>query len=298
MKTVNLIIGSHEVTVPEGGYFDRFRMNPNLDEVATDSRIPSMSFFKDHPKQRADTPFGESWSPNYYYLMNSMQAVFTAPLHRIRELLPMPLLPLSVFPGLGLISVNFYNYDICDIDPYSEAAISIIIRDPSTAKNSALQLIGIALQNLNFAHVLALPVTTEIARLRGEVGYGLPKWKTNINLETGRFAKAHVLNDYGDTDIAISAPILMQHRKRSEMEIISNYLINKVGGIWQQSQVDTNVLSTGKKYFPRKIDVTLGSGRMSDLLRQFEIGKPLRLDVTEEAQSVLYLPQKIKIASF
>jgi hypothetical protein len=42
-----------------------------------------------------------------------------------------------------------------------------------------------------FAHVLALPVTTEIARVRGVYGYQLPKWLTGIDLSIGADVGGH-----------------------------------------------------------------------------------------------------------
>lgn len=43
-----------------------------------------------------------------------------------------------------------------------------------------------------FAHVLARPVTTEIARVRVVYGYQLPKWLTKIDVNTGADVRAGI----------------------------------------------------------------------------------------------------------
>ncbi len=42
--------------------------------------------------------------------------------------LPKELSPLEIAPGLGLFSVIFFRYDVCDIDFYTEAAVGVAVR--------------------------------------------------------------------------------------------------------------------------------------------------------------------------
>lgn len=42
--------GQQKVKVPKGGYYDRFRMNPDLDEVAQDPAVGNIDFFRHIPK--------------------------------------------------------------------------------------------------------------------------------------------------------------------------------------------------------------------------------------------------------
>jgi hypothetical protein len=37
--TTQIEFGEQKVDVPKGGYYDRYRMNPNLDEVARDPAV-------------------------------------------------------------------------------------------------------------------------------------------------------------------------------------------------------------------------------------------------------------------
>nr|WP_211234561.1 hypothetical protein [Solimonas soli] len=50
--------GGHTVEVPTGGYYDRFRMNPDLDEVARDPAAGNIDYFRRMPKQKVVTRAG------------------------------------------------------------------------------------------------------------------------------------------------------------------------------------------------------------------------------------------------
>jgi hypothetical protein len=49
--TAQVKFGDQIVDVPKDGYYDRYRMNPNLDEVARDPAAgPEIEFFRKIPK--------------------------------------------------------------------------------------------------------------------------------------------------------------------------------------------------------------------------------------------------------
>lgn len=50
--------GGQKVTVPEGGYYDRYRMNPDLAEVARDPAAGNIDFFRRFAKQMVPTRIG------------------------------------------------------------------------------------------------------------------------------------------------------------------------------------------------------------------------------------------------
>ncbi len=45
-STTVVEFGPYKVNVPKGGYYDRFRMNPNLDEVAKDPAAGNKKYLK------------------------------------------------------------------------------------------------------------------------------------------------------------------------------------------------------------------------------------------------------------
>ena len=101
----------------------------------------------------------------------------------IRRRLPKELAPLEIAPGLGLISVMFFRYDVCDIDFYTEAAVGIAVRPARHGRLGFVDLVaGLGNDHLH-SYVLSLPVSTDIARVRGHVGYGFPKWVTDLDVD-------------------------------------------------------------------------------------------------------------------
>lgn len=59
-------------------------------------------------------------------------------------------------------------------------SIAIVVRKPKARGPHIAGLMKSMRQRHFHAHVLALPVDTEIARVRGVYGYQLPKWLTKL----------------------------------------------------------------------------------------------------------------------
>ncbi|KVT37845.1 hypothetical protein KTE47_23365 [Burkholderia multivorans] len=72
--------GPHTVDVPAGGYYDRFRMNPDLVEMARDPAAGNVDFFRRIPKRIVESSVGAIRAPNFYYRSGSVQLLFVAPL--------------------------------------------------------------------------------------------------------------------------------------------------------------------------------------------------------------------------
>ena len=181
--TVEVDLGGHLVSVPKGGLYDRYRMDTDLDEVAADPRVSSVDFFRRLPKTRVDSPIGSTLTPNFYYRISTARLVMLARTKDIRRRLPKELAPLEIGPGLGLISVMFFRYDVCDIDFYTEAAVGVAVRPARHGRLGYVDLLaGLGNDHLH-SYVLSLPVSTEIAQVRGRVGYGFPKWVTQLDVD-------------------------------------------------------------------------------------------------------------------
>ncbi|NEE30552.1 acetoacetate decarboxylase, partial [Streptomyces sp. SID7982] len=99
--------------------YDRYRMNPDLDAIARDPRVSGVDFFRRLPKTKVDSPIGSTLTPNFYYTMSTARLTMLAPSKAIRTRLPEELAPLEIVPGLGIVSVMFFRYDVCDIDFYT-----------------------------------------------------------------------------------------------------------------------------------------------------------------------------------
>ncbi|WP_321843696.1 acetoacetate decarboxylase [Paraburkholderia bannensis] len=282
--------GPHKVDVPAGGYYDRFRMNPDLDEVARDPAAGNIDFFRRIPKQMVASRIGPTWAPNFYYRTSQVQLLFLAPLSRLRAMLPMPLEPLRAFPGYGLVALTFFSYAVCDNDPYDEVSVAVVIRRPDARGSHALELRNAMRRRHFFAHVLALPVSTEIARVRGVYGYQLPKWRAAIDVNIGADVRAQIARPDGAPDLTLSAPLPHLREVAPQSHMGTNTMINMVDGRWHQATVQTNTLSFAQRLFPRDVKLLRHGGALNQLLDGLGVKKIVRLDVVKDAQVVLNLP--------
>ncbi len=290
---VDVEFGGQTVQVPAGGYYDRFRMNPDLDDVARDPAAGNIDFFRRIPKQIVPSRVGPVWAPNFYYRSSNVQLLFLAQLTRLRAMLPMPLEPLRAVPGYGLVALTFYSYAVCDNDPYNEASIAVIVRRPGAHGSQGLELLRSMRRRSFHAHVLALPVTTEIARVRGVHGYQLPKWRSEIDLAIGAAVTARIAAADGTPDLALGAPLPALRDVAPQSHMASNIALNLIDGRWHQVVVQWNMLSFAQTLFPKGVELTRAGGPMSQLLDGLGARKVLRLDVVKDAQLVLNMPRPV-----
>jgi hypothetical protein len=286
--------GGQKVDVPQGGYYDRFRSNPDLAEVARDPAASNIDFFRRIPKQQVASRIGPTWAPNFYYRSSSVQLLMLAPVDRLRAALPTPLEPLRALPGRGLVALTFFSYAVCDNDPYDEVSIAVVIRQPGARGPHVLELLDDIRRRSFFAHVLALPVTTEIARVRGVYGYQLPKWLTRIDVNIGADVNASITTTDGAPDLTLRAPSPVFHDVPSQSRMGANTMIHQVDGQWSQTVVQSNTLSYAQRLFPKDVDLSRHGGPMTDLLNGLGASTMLRLDVVRDAQLVLNMPIPLK----
>ncbi|KAI3006722.1 hypothetical protein CBS147346_3622 [Aspergillus niger] len=296
-QTVQVEFGGQKVDVPKGGYYDRYRMNPNLDEVAQDPNLGyDIAFLRKIPKQLVDSRVGQVYAPNFYYRTSSLQLVLLAPLDRLKSKLPAPLEPLTALPGYGLVALTFYSYLVCDNDPYNEVSIAIIIRQPGNTSYSPTQLLSSIWNRTFYGYVLALPVDTEIARVRGIYGYQLPKWLANINLKMDNHdIKADITSTDGTPDLTLDVPLPALRTIPSESQIGTNNAVNKIDGKWYRVAVQTNPLLATQCLFPTNVKLARNKGPLSQLLNELGVSTIVRMDVIKEAQMVLNMPTPLKV---
>ncbi|ARF71024.1 acetoacetate decarboxylase [Kitasatospora albolonga] len=289
--TVKVDLGGREVSVPKGGLYDRYRMDPDLDAIARDPRVSGVDFFRQLPKTRVDSPIGPTLTPNFYYTVSTARLTMLAPSRAIRTRLPGELAPLEVAPGLGLVSVMFFRYDVCDIDFYTEAAVGIAVKPARHGKLGFFDLVsGLKNERLD-SYVLSLPVSTEIAQVRGHDGYGFPKWVTGLDVGIdGNRTTARVANDAGGVDLSLSAATPKQTAHPSGERVSSLVSYTSVNGAWHSTLSQTNVLNAGTTRGKGGVDLQVGEGRMADDLRSLRPKRTVRFDVMTEGQLALHMP--------
>lgn len=289
-RCVEVEFGLEKVLVLEGGYYDRFHMKPDLDAVARDPAAGNVDFFRRIPKQKVDSRVGRVWAPNFFYRSSSVQLLHLAPVARLRAMLPTPLEPLKALPGRGLVALTFFSYLVADNDPYNEVSIAVVVRRPGARGPHTLELIDSMRRRSIFGHVLALPVTTEIARVRGVLGYQLPKWLTGIEVDIGEDVRASIAATDGAPDLTLKAPLPPLHEAPSQSRINTTNMVNLIDGAWHQTKVQTNILRYAEQSHPKGVELTRHGGPMSQLLDGLGAGKILRMEVVKDGQIVLNMP--------
>lgn len=290
-ETVEVELGGRTIAVPKGGLYDRYRMETDLDAVAADPRVRSVDFFRTLSKTQVQSAIGPTRTPNFYYAMSKAQLTFLAPTKALRSRLPRGLDPLQIAPGVGLFSVVFFRYDVCDIDFYTEATVGIAVRPAHHGKLGTVDVLSALANDSVHAYVLSLPVNTEIAQVRGHDGYGFPKWVTEIDVDIdARRTVARVANDAGGTDIAIDVATPKQKQVPSGTQVSTLISYTELGGGWNATLSQTNTLAAGSKLLPKDATLKLGSGRLTNDVRSLKPIKALRLDVFTECQNALHIP--------
>lgn len=297
VETTVIDIAGHPVPVAKGGLYDRYRSNPPLSVIQAEAPGTDLSWFKGLEKTKVDMGF-ESYSPNFYYKNSRVTAVYTADLDRLRALMPAEVLdqvqPLQVWPGRGLVAFTAYTYDYCDNDSYNEIALSIITNKPGKSNLGPFSLIGQSLSKDFWGYVLKLPVNTELARVRGVVGYNLPKWLTQINRREAAATVAYDIVDAqtGKIDVVFKAKKLED--VSTEAGLVTNSFTNlDHAGRLSYGYATSRQTRHGSSMSAGSAHLELGDGSLSTYIRSLKLGKMVKYEYVPEFQSALYAPKPL-----
>lgn len=298
-ELVLIDIAGNKVPVVKGGLYERFRSNPPLSVIASEAPGIDLSWFKQLKKEKVDIGF-ESFSPNFYYKNSRVSVIYTADIKRLRALMPAEVMkvvqPLQIWPGRGLVAVTAYTYHYCDNDRYNEVAISIVTNKPGGWNIGPVSLLGQSMSKDFWGYVLKLPVDTEVARVRGVVGYNLPKWLTRIDMRGSRDAVTYEIKNEktGEMDLRIETRKL--DKVSTDVEMVTNSFTNlDHQGRLTQGYAVARQLSHGASSDANMVDLNLGKGALSDLIRSLSLGKMLKYEYVPEFQSALYAPKVLQL---
>lgn len=291
-------LAGREVSVAAGGLYDRYESNPPLSVIAAEAPNIDLSWFKELKKAKVDMGF-ESYSPNFYYKNNRVTAVFTADIDRLRALMPAKVLeevqPLQVWPGRGLVAFTAYAYEYCDNDSYNEIALSIVTNKPGNSNLGPVTLIGQSMSKDFWGYVLKLPVNTELAEVRGVVGYNLPKWLTDINFrETDKSVVFEIIDkETGKVDVTFEGEKLGD--LSDEIDMVSNSFTN-IGhdGELAYGYAISRQQSHASSSSEESVKLTLSDGSLSAYIESLKLGKMMKYEYVPEFQSALYAPEPLQ----
>lgn len=291
-------IAGHQVPVTKGGLYDRFRSNPPLSVIRQEAPDVDLSWFEGIQKTKMDAGF-ETYSPNFYYKNSRITAVYTADLDRLKALMPAKVLesvqPLQIWPGRGLVALTAYAYHYCDNDSYNEIALSIITSKPGHSSWGPFTLMGQSMSQGYWGYVLRLPVDTELARVRGVVGYNLPKWLTQINYsQTDKTIRFEIFDSVtGKMDLAIQGEKL-QNLSSNEDFVTNSFTNVDAQGKLISGYAVSRQLSHGSTMDDDAIQMTLSDGSLSEYIRSLDLGEMVKYEYVPDFQSALYTPKPLQ----
>lgn len=292
------VIAGHSIPVVAGGLYDRFHSNPPLSVIAQEAPDVDLSWFKGLTKTRMDIGF-ESFSPNFYYKNNKVTVVYTADLDTLRSLMPANVLeqvqPLQVWPGRGLVALTAYAYEYCDNDSYNELSLSIVTNKPGSSNLGPISLAGQAMAKDLWGYVLKLPVNTELARVRGVVGYNLPKWLTPINRsETDKWVKFEIIdNETGNVDMTLETEKLAD-LSTDEERVTNSFTNTGHDNTLTHGYAVSRHLSHASSTDASSVKLQLSDGSLSTYIKALGLGKMMRYEYVPAFQSALYAPTALQ----
>ncbi|MBM7060301.1 acetoacetate decarboxylase (ADC) [Pseudomonas sp. UL073] len=296
--TATTLIAGHSVPVLAGGLYDRFHSNPPLSVIASEAPDVDLGWFKQLKKTKVDIGF-ESYSPNFYYKNSKVTAVFTADLQTLRSLIPAEVLeqvqPLQVWPGRGLVALTAYAYEYCDNDSYNEISLSIVTNKPGNANLGPVSLIGQSMSKDFWGYVLKLPVNTELARVRGVVGYNLPKWLTGINVrENDKSIVFEIVDSQtGQVDVTLETEKLNELSTEAELVTNSFTNIDHTGELTYGYAVSRQ-LSHASSTDEDSVKLGLRDGSLSTYIKALALGEMIKYEYVPNFQSALYAPAPLQ----
>ena len=290
-------IAGRQVPVVKGGLYDRFRSNPPLSVIATEAPDIDLSWFKQLKKEKVDIGF-ESWSPNFYYSNSRITAIFTADLEKLKALMPAKVLeevqPLQVWPGRGLLALTAYSYHYCDNDSYNEIGLSIITNKPGSTSFGPFTLIRQSMSDDFWGYVLKLPVDTELARVRGVVGYNLPKWRTRINYKDSGNS---VIVEIFDSETS-KLDVTFEGQKLASLSSKDALVTTSFTNVDQKGQLTTGhatarQLKSASSSSADAVKLTLSEGSLSTYIKALNLGKLMKYEYVPDFQLALYAPKPL-----
>lgn len=245
------------------------------------------SFFSGVPQETIE---GEGLSgklPCFYYDNMALSVVYTAPLERLRALLPdSRYQPLRLTGRRGLLAITAFNYRETDIGPYNELSIAVPLEKPGLGGFPPIGLLRQNWQQTFHAFVVELPVTTEIARRGGVDFYNFPKFLADISFTDHGNRVFCRLGENGREILALTVPKLST-RKRPITRVYSYPVRN---GEILRAEVRMNPIEVGMAYRPRDVELSIGSGhRICERLAGLELGsRPLQVQYLASMQAILF----------
>ena len=206
--------------------------------------------------------------------------------------------PIQIWPGRGLVALTAYAYHYCDNDRYNEFALSIVVNQPGKTNLGPISLVGQVMSKDLWGYVLKLPVDTELARVRGVVGYNLPKWLTKIDY---RKTESSVIFEIADAKTG-ARDLVLETRKlddvSNEPSLVKNSFINlNRAGQLSSGYAVSRKMSHGSSFSADSVKLQLSDGSLSTFIKSLNLGRMIQYQYVPSFQSALYAPKPLVVPS-
>ncbi|MFK7160756.1 hypothetical protein V6U78_06860 [Marinospirillum sp. MEB164] len=292
-------IGGHDVPILAGGLYDRYRSNSPLSVIAAESPATDLSWFHTLERTKVDVGF-ETWSPIFYYENTKVTVIYTANLDRLKELMPDQVLehvqPLQIWPGRGLVALTAYAYHYADSDSYNEISLAIVTNKPGGTRIGIASLLGQSWSDDFWGYVLKLPVDTELANVRGIVGYNLPKWLTSIHYEANANTIRFEVIDHqtGELDFVLETARLADPSYQPKL-VTNNFVNLDRHGTLTHGYAVSRHLRHGNSRNSDDVELTLYDGSFANFMKSLQLGNMVRYEYVPDFQSALYTPKPLSV---
>lgn len=120
--------------------------------------------------------------PIAYHDATNFTAFFRVPQELVMKLIPAKEIKPVIINNDAIIALAFFNYRKCDIDPYQEVGLSVLIQPANKEFSFSQNIRQVLLRKEVGVYIIDLPVTTAEACEYGRTIWGYPKFKTFINV--------------------------------------------------------------------------------------------------------------------
>lgn len=142
--------------------------------------------------------------------------------------------------------------------------------------------------------MLKLPVDTELARVRGVVGYNLPKWLIPIDyIDADAEINFNFYDENGKMDFSMIGRKLDVSETKPEI-VYSNFINMNEKGQLTHGYSDTRGLQKASSKKKKDFQLDLGNGPLSTFIKSLNLGKMIRYDYQPEFQAALYTPELVQ----
>lgn len=295
-NTASADLAGHVVPVLKSGLFDRYHSNPPLPVVQAERPTLDLSWFEGIAKERKEVGF-TTWSPNFYYDNSSITAIYTADMASIESLIPQEVRdvvqPISFAPGKGLVAITSYAYHYCDNDSYNELSISVVTTRPDQGNWGLISLMGQLNDQSLWGYVLKLPVDTELARVRGVVGYNLPKWKIPIDYSAeGETVAFTYYDEAGEVDFSMTGKKLDTAGATPTVTRMNFVNLDAQGRVTHGFS-DIRAVERASSRAGGDVQLALTDGPLSSFIRSLGLEKLVRYDYQPLFQAALHTPEPL-----